>query len=142
MRFVTYNKSPKWNLHQDSQKIVLVGHSFGGLVIQSLMVEVHKAVNERAHNDIERSNQTRCEAFQVNVKGIMFYAVPHSATDKDLKTYLAACNNIPYSQNSKCLTGLMRHVDFSRPISDLSLDFEDSLSTETTLYAIVEGLEV
>lgn len=51
------NKSPKWNFHQDLQKIVLVGHSFGGLVIKSLMVEVDKAIKERARSDIERNKQ-------------------------------------------------------------------------------------
>jgi len=142
MWFVTY-KSPKWNFHQDLQKIVLVGHSFGGLVIKSLMVEVDKAVKERTRNAIERSKQARCKAFQVNVKGIMFYAVPHTGTDKDFKTYLTACNNIPYLQNSKRLTGLMRSVDaFNRQMVDLSTDFEDSVSTDINLYAIVEGREV
>jgi triacylglycerol esterase/lipase EstA (alpha/beta hydrolase family) len=57
MWFVTYSKSPKWNFHQDLQKIVLVGHSFGGLVIKSLMVEVDKAIKERARSDIERNKQ-------------------------------------------------------------------------------------
>ncbi|CAK9859085.1 unnamed protein product [Sphagnum jensenii] len=134
---------PKWNFHQDSQKIVLVGHSFGGLVIKSLMVEVDKAVNERARNAIEKEKQARCKAFQVNVKGIMFYAVPHTGANKNFKTYLTDCNNIAFLQNSKRLTGLMRTVDtFSRQMVELSTDFEYSVPEDINLFAIVEGLQV
>ncbi|CAK9859086.1 unnamed protein product [Sphagnum jensenii] len=133
----------KWKFHQGSQQIVLVGHSFGGLVIKSLMVEVDKAVKERALNAIEEKKQTRCKGFQENVKGIMFYAVPHTGTDKDFKTYLTACNNIPYLRNSKRLTGLMRSVDaFNRQMVDLSTTFEYSVPKDINLYAIVEGREV
>jgi triacylglycerol esterase/lipase EstA (alpha/beta hydrolase family) len=143
MWFVTYNKSPKWNFHQDSQKIVLVGHSFGGLVIKSLMVEVHKAVNERARNAIEKEKHARCKAFQVNVKGIMFYAVPHTGANKNFKTYLTDCNNIAFLQNSKRLTGLMRTVDtFNRQMVELSTDFEYSVPQDINLFAIVEGIQV
>jgi predicted alpha/beta hydrolase family esterase len=140
---VTYNNSPKWQLHQGSQQIVLVGHSFGGLVIKSLMVEVDKAVKERALSTIEKKKQARCKAFQENVKGIMFYAVPHTGIDTDFKTYLTGCNNIPYSHNSERLTGLMRVADaFNRQMVDLSTDFEFSVPEDINLYAIVEGREV
>jgi predicted alpha/beta hydrolase family esterase len=143
MWFVTYNKSSKWNFNQNSQKIVLVGHSFGGLVIKSLMVEVDKAVKERAISAIERNKQARCKAFQVNVKGIMFYAVPHIGAKKNFKTYLTDCNNIPFLQNSQRLTGLMRTVDtFNRQMVELSTDFEYSVPTDINLYAIVEGQQV
>jgi triacylglycerol esterase/lipase EstA (alpha/beta hydrolase family) len=143
MWFVTYSKSPKWNFHQDLQKIVLVGHSFGGLVIKSLMVEVDKAIKERARSDIERNKQARCKAFQVNVKGIMFYAVPHIGANKNFKTYLTDCNNIAFLQNSKRLTGLMRSVDtFNRQMVELSTDFEYSVPQDMNLFAIVEGREV
>ncbi len=143
MWFVTYNKSSKWNFHQNSQKIVLVGHSFGGLVIKSLMVEVDKAVKERTQNAIERNKQAQCTAFQVNVKGIMFYAVPHIGANKNFKTYLTDCNNIAFLQNSKRLTGLMRSVDtFNRQMVELSTDFEYSVPQDINLFAIVEGLQV
>jgi hypothetical protein len=123
----------KWNFHQDSQQIVLVGHSFGGLVIKSLMVEVDKAVKERPRSAIERSKQARCKAFQANVKGIMFYGVPHTGANKNFKTYLTDCNNIAFLQ--KRLTGLMRSVDtFNREMVEQSIDIK--------LFAIVEGKQV
>jgi triacylglycerol esterase/lipase EstA (alpha/beta hydrolase family) len=135
--------SSKWNFHQDSQQIVLVGHSFGGLVIKSLMVEVHKAINERARSAIERNKKARCKAFQVNVKGIMFYAVPHIGANKNFKTYLTDCNNISFLRNSKRLTGLMKSVDaFNRQMVELSTDFEYSVPQDINLYAIVEGQQV
>jgi predicted alpha/beta hydrolase family esterase len=143
MWFVTYNKSSNWNFHQDSQQIVLVGHSFGGLVIKSLMVEVDKAVKERSRSAIERNKQARCKAFQANVKGIMFYAVPHIGANKNFKTYLTDCNNIAFLQNSKRLTGLMRTVDtFNRQMVELSTDFEYSVPQDINLFAIVEGIQV
>jgi pimeloyl-ACP methyl ester carboxylesterase len=143
LQSVVNNNSSKWQFHQASQQIVLVGHSFGGLVIKSLMVEVDKAVKERALSAIERSKQARCKAFQENVKGIMFYAVPHTGTDKDFKTYLTGCNNIPYLQKSERLTELMKSVDaFNRQMVDLSTDFEYSVPKDINLYAIVEGREV
>ncbi|KAH8948989.1 hypothetical protein BDL97_10G006600 [Sphagnum fallax] len=130
----------KWQLHQGSQKIVLVGHSFGGLVIKSLMVQVHKVVKE---GSLEKEKRAQCKAFQKNVKGIMFYAVPHIGTDKDFKTYLTGCNNIPDLQNSERLRGLMRSVDaFNRPMAELSTDFECSVPKDINLYAIVEGREM
>jgi triacylglycerol esterase/lipase EstA (alpha/beta hydrolase family) len=130
----------KWQLHQGSQKIVLVGHSFGGLVIKSLMVQVHKVVKE---GSLEKKKRARCKAFQKNVKGIMFYAVPHIGTDKDFKTYLTGCNNIPDLQNSQRLRGLRRSVDaFNRPMAELSTDFECSVPKDINLYAIVEGRQV
>ncbi|KAH9549184.1 hypothetical protein CY35_10G006400 [Sphagnum magellanicum] len=135
--------SSKWNFHKDSQQIVLVGHSFGGLVIKSLMVEVDKAIKERTRSAIEKNKQARCKAFQVNVKGIMFYAVPHIGADKNFKTYLTDCNNISFSRKSERLTGLMKSVDaFNRQMVELSTDFEYSVPTDINLYAIVEGQQV
>jgi len=112
-------------------------------VIKSLMVEVDKAIKKRNRNASERHNQARSKAFQVNVKGIMFYAVPHIGADKNFKAYLTDCNNIPFLWNSKRLTGLMRIVDeFHRQMVNLSTDFEDSVPTDINLYAIVEGQQV
>ncbi len=112
-------------------------------MIKSLMVEVHKAVNERARNAIEKEKHARCKAFQVNVKGIMFYAVPHTGANKNFKTYLTDCNNIAFLQNSKRLTGLMRTVDtFNRQMVELSTDFEYSVPQDINLFAIVEGIQV
>jgi hypothetical protein len=79
----------------------------------------------------------------VNVKGIMFYAVPHIGANKNFKTYLTDCNNIAFLQNSKRLTGLMRSVDtFNRQMVELSTDFEYSVPQDMNLFAIVEGREV
>jgi hypothetical protein len=107
------------------------------------MVEVDKAIKERTRNAIERKKQARCKAFQVNVKGIMFYAVPHIGAHKNFEAYLTDCNNIPFLRNSTRLTGLMRSVDaFNRQMVELSTDFENSVPTDINLYAIVEGQQV
>ncbi len=143
MWFVTYYNSSELQFDQGSEQIVLVGHSFGGLVIKSLMYEVHKAVTERARSTTEKTKQARCKGFQEKVKGIMFYAVPHEGANKNFKTYLTDCNNIAFLQNSKRLTGLMRSVDkFNRQMVKLSTDFDYSVPQDFNLFAIVEGPEV
>ncbi|CAM6027515.1 unnamed protein product [Sphagnum balticum] len=58
----------EWWLHKDN-KIVLVGHSFGGIVIKSLTVEASKHAS---------SSCEMCKTFLKYIKGIIFYAVPHS----------------------------------------------------------------
>ncbi len=48
---------------------MLVGHSFGGIVIKSLIVEASKHAS---------SSCEMCKTFLKHIKGIIFYAVPHS----------------------------------------------------------------
>jgi len=49
---------------------VLVGHGLGGLVIKSLCF-------------VENSQEKRCKAFKQNIKGIVFYSVPHTASEEE-----------------------------------------------------------
>lgn len=52
---------------------VLVGHSFGGLVIKSLVVEVHKAsMHGVSSNLLERESDVLAKAFLAGLKGIVF----------------------------------------------------------------------
>ncbi len=57
----------------ENDKIVLVGHSFGGIIIKSLFA--------MAHNRIATSGRgfQNCARFLKSTRGLIFYAVPHSS---------------------------------------------------------------
>jgi len=58
--------------------VALVAYSFGGLVLKSLVVEAHKHVNQRPRNDLNDEVHKCCKTFLNNVKGVVFYGVPHT----------------------------------------------------------------
>lgn len=65
----------KWNC-----PIVLIGHSFGGLVLKSLVVEAKKISIRYAEDDLTRAAVDHAKAFLNNVRGVVFYAVPHGGS--------------------------------------------------------------
>jgi pimeloyl-ACP methyl ester carboxylesterase len=96
----------------DSDKVVLVGHSFGGLVIKSLFVEASK------HND------DKCNEFLQRTKGTIFYSVPHSG---DLiARYIENFNKAFFQRLAGTLSNLSA---FETEMKELSKDFEDKIET-------------
>jgi hypothetical protein len=78
--------------------IVLVGHSFGGIVIKSLVVEINKCANikkstigvEATTNGMEATTNRNCKRFFEILKGMVFYiGVPHSNSITELPLYFA-----------------------------------------------------
>jgi triacylglycerol esterase/lipase EstA (alpha/beta hydrolase family) len=67
--------------------VALVAHSFGGLILKSLVVEVHKHVHQRRKNDLDDEIHKCCETFFNNVKGVIFYSVPHAGGIQSLSNY-------------------------------------------------------
>ncbi len=67
--------------------MALVAYSFGGLVLKSLVVEVHKHVYQTPKNGLDDEIQKCCKTFLNNVKGIIFYGVPHSGATENLSKY-------------------------------------------------------
>ncbi len=62
-----------------SMKLVaVVAYSFRGLVLKSLVVEMHKHVYRRQKNNLDVKPQECCEKFLKNLKGVVFYSVPHA----------------------------------------------------------------
>lgn len=59
--------------------VVLVGHSFGGLVIKRLCVQVSDTLVLRKKYDTER---VKLEKFLASVKGIFNYATPHRGSQR------------------------------------------------------------
>jgi triacylglycerol esterase/lipase EstA (alpha/beta hydrolase family) len=65
--------------------IVLIGHSFGGLVLKSLVVMAKKMSIKDPTDSWTRAAVDRAKAFLNNVRGVVFYAVPHVGSDNIAK---------------------------------------------------------
>ncbi len=64
--------------------VVLVAYNFKGLILKSLVIEVHKHVYKRQLNNLDVEVQKCCKRFLNNVKGVVFYGVPHAGATQDL----------------------------------------------------------
>jgi hypothetical protein len=67
--------------------VALVAYSFGGFVLKSLVVEAHKRVHQRLINDLDDDVHKCCKTFLNNVKGVIFYSVPHTGGTQPLSNY-------------------------------------------------------
>jgi triacylglycerol esterase/lipase EstA (alpha/beta hydrolase family) len=67
--------------------VALVAYSFGGLILKSLVVEAHRHVHQRRKNCLDDEIQKCCKTFLNNVKGVIFYGVPHFGGTKYLSKY-------------------------------------------------------
>jgi len=67
--------------------VALVAYSFGGLVLKSLVVEVYKHVYQGRKNGLDDEIHKCCKTFLNNVKGVIFYGVPHSGATQYLSQY-------------------------------------------------------
>ncbi|CAM6037316.1 unnamed protein product [Sphagnum compactum] len=110
----------------DSDKVVLVGHSFGGLVIKSLFVEASK------HND------DKCNEFLKRTKGTIFYSVPHSG---DLIAQYIKNFNKAFLQR---LAGTLSNLPvFEAEMRKLLKDFEDKIETlSKDLHHAIPGIKI
>ncbi len=94
-----------WQLDVD-QTIVLIGHSLGGLVIKSLVVKAYDAAGRRAANSLDQSKEEMCRKFLANIKGIIFYGVPHSGSM--IAEYVKILNKAGLLR----LAGIMKNLSF------------------------------
>jgi hypothetical protein len=120
---------------------VLIGHCFGGLVIKSLVEEVRERARlGNVRNAIDRKAKASAEKFLKNLKGVVFYAVPHSGS-KNLISYFTRCNQITILRRVVKLAGFMQNVQPHQfKMEKLSTTFDtivDELSIN--VYAFVEG---
>jgi hypothetical protein len=67
--------------------VAMVAYSFGGLVLKSLVVEMHKHVYQKQTNNLDVKAQNCCEKFLKNLTGVVFYSVPHAGGTPDLSKY-------------------------------------------------------
>jgi hypothetical protein len=91
---------------------VLVGHSFGGIVIKSLTVEAYK----------HASSCEKCKTFLKHIKGIIFYAVPHSG-----RLIAQYAKNFDKAYPHR-LAGVMRELkEFEVHMEHLSNNFQEKI---------------
>ncbi len=124
--------------------MALVAYSFGGLVLKSLVVEAHKHVYERRRNDLDDEVHKCCKTFLNNVKGVIFYGVPHAGGTKYFDKYFIwqhqQINTLSkYATHSGFLEKLK---SFNLQMEHLSMDFKNAALEDLNIYAFGEGLPV
>jgi hypothetical protein len=121
--------------------VAMVAYSFGGLVLKSLVVEMHKHVYQKQMNNLDVQMQNCCEKFLKNLKGVVFYSVPHAGGTQDLSKYFKwQCQQITKDTTR---LGLLKNMkSFDRKMEQLSIDFNKSICEDINIYAFVEGLPI
>jgi hypothetical protein len=122
--------------------IVLVGYSFGGLVVKSLIVEVHRRIHQNSKNPLEQKVNESCKNFSKYLKGIVFYGVPHSGGPQKLLEYIVSkCQekNVLFEKRTAQSSLLKNLESFNRQMRELSVDFESSISTDLITFGFGEG---
>jgi hypothetical protein len=74
---------------------VLIGHSFGGLVLKSMVVKLKRASTIRNPTNSWSKATVQCaKVFLSNGRGVAFYAVPHAGSTKfaEYVKMLLRCN--------------------------------------------------
>jgi len=56
---------------------VLVGHSFGGIVIESLVIEIYRISRQQHRDNLGKRDVGNANGFLKNMAGVAFYAIPH-----------------------------------------------------------------
>ncbi|CAM6061915.1 unnamed protein product [Sphagnum tenellum] len=119
--------------------VALIAYSFGGLVLKSLVVEMHKHVHQKQKTNLDAKTQNCCEKFLKNLKGVVFYGVPHAGGTQDLSKYFEwQCQ-----QMDKTPSSLLKNMkSFDRKMEQLSIDFKKSICEDINIYAFAEGLRI
>ncbi len=118
--------------------IVLVGYSFGGLVLKSLVVDVHKRIYQKVTNEYDIRRRMDCKRFLENLKGTIFYGVPHAGGPKELLEYFTWQSQ---EMNSiKAQPSLLNYIEsFNRQMEQLTVDFGHAIEANVNIYAFGEG---
>jgi hypothetical protein len=122
--------------------VALIAYSFGGLVLKSLVVEAYKHVHQRSRNDFDDEIQKCCKTFLNNVKGVVFYGVPHDGGTQSLLKYFI-WQHQQINTLSKCATqsGFCKNLEsFNPQMEHLSTDFKNAIREDVNIYAFSEGL--
>ncbi len=121
--------------------VAMVAYSFGGLVLKSLVVEMRKHVYQKQKNELDVKTHFYCDKLLKNLKGVVFYSVPHAGSAEDLSKYFKwQCQQI-----SKDIipSNLLKNMEsFNPQMEQLSIDFNKSICENINIYAFVEGLPI
>jgi hypothetical protein len=107
----------------------LVGHSFGGLVIKSLVVKAYERGQSMGIMDkLDEWEVASANRFLENLRGVVNYAVPH--TGSFLESYFTLGHNL--FRRVK-LAEFMKYLqEFPEKMEDLSVEF-DQISHEKSI---------
>jgi len=116
--------------------IVLIGHSFGGLVLKSFVVKLRISTFQNRTDSWSEATVQCAKAFLRNLRGVVFYSVPHAGASN-----IAEYVNKLWSCNSKHHPGLMKNTEpEERDMESLSVNFEDIVNgNEINICAFCEG---
>jgi len=105
--------------------VALVAYSFGGLVLKSLVVEARKHVHQRPKNDLDDEVHKCCTTFLNNVKGVIFYGVPHAGGTQYLSNYFTwQYQQINTLSKYVTQSGFLKNLESLNPqMEHLSMDF-------------------
>jgi hypothetical protein len=91
---------------------VLVGHSFGGIVIESLVIEIYRISRQQHHNNLGKRNVGNANAFLKNMAGVAFYAIPHVGSRQLIEYICRQCEiNFHSKQLAKAI--ILENIDSS-----------------------------
>ncbi len=124
--------------------MALVAYSFGGLVLKSLVVEAHKYVYQRSKNGLDDKIYNCCKTFLNNVKGVVFYSVPHAGGTQSLSNYFMWKHQQINTLNKYATqSGFLKNLkSFNSQMEHLSTDFKNAIHEDLNIYAFSEGLPV
>jgi hypothetical protein len=121
---------------------VLVGHSFGGIVIESLVIEIHK-ISQQHSSNLEKRDVEKANVFLKNMAGVAFYAVPHVGSRQLIEYICRQCEiNLPSKQLAQVKAIILENIDPSiSKAADLSNDFFNTLASCTNVYGVIDFIE-
>ncbi len=111
-------------------------------MVKSLVVEVDKRVNAHIVNPLDEQAQRHCSKFLKNLKGTIFYGVPHTGGGEDFKQFFIYQSQQFNDANKKQIaeSGILESFEgFNRQMAKLSLDFEIAVDPTLIIYAFGEG---
>ncbi len=122
--------------------MALIAYSFGGLVLKSLVVEAHKHVYQRPKNGLDDKVHKCCKTFLNNVKGVVFYSVPHAGGTQSLSNYFIWKHQQINTLNKYATqSGFLKNLEsFNSQMEHLSTDFINAIHKDLNIYAFGEGL--
>ncbi len=132
--------SDRWRLGQ-RYGFVMIGHCFGGLVIKSLMEEAQKGSQWTPRNNFDRKAVASATKFLQNLKGIVFYAVPHLGSK--LQSYFSRSNSTSFANGVKW-EGIFQNLrSHQSRMADLSQSCDDIISQfSINVFAFLEGTTI
>ncbi len=114
-------------------------------MVKTLIVEVDKRVNARTVNPLDEQAQRHCTKFLKNLKGTIFYGVPHTGGGEDFKQFFVYQSQQFNDVNKKQIaeSGILKSFEgFNRQMAELSVDFESAVDPTLIIYAFGEGRPV